>query len=123
LYYKELRWNGNFRDKFILATTWLATGFDHSWRRALVFTLSFGFLFYNLFFISERYYYTFDIARWREFVSGYFRFLLVTDFYNPLIKERVFLTEPLSWLIFILGKIFIAFGIYEMVQAFRKFKS
>jgi hypothetical protein len=55
--------------------------------------------------------------------SGFFRFLLVTDFYNPLETERIYLTNPFSWLIFILGKIFIAFGIYEMIQSFRKFKA
>ncbi|QYJ68842.1 pentapeptide repeat-containing protein [Flavobacterium litorale] len=122
-YNKELKWNKNFRDKFILSATWLATGFDYSWMRALVFTLLSGFLFYSLFFIWESYMYPFDLSYWKKFLSGYFRFLLITDFYNPLAKEREFLTHPLSWFLFILGKVVIAFGIYEMIQAFRKFKA
>ncbi|WP_159799306.1 hypothetical protein [Flavobacterium sp. MK4S-17] len=122
-YYKEINWKDNFKDKFILITAWFSTGFDHSWLRAMAFTLLSALMFYCSFLISEDYLNSFQVYKGNEFFSGYFRFLLVTDFYNPLIKQRVFLTEPLSWLIFILGKIFIAFGIYEMIQAFRKFKS
>ncbi|GGB84823.1 hypothetical protein GCM10007424_26090 [Flavobacterium suaedae] len=122
-YYQEIEWKDNFKDKFILSATWFSTGFDHSWIRAMVFTLLSGLLFYCLFLISEDYLNSFEVYKGKEFFSGYFRFLLITDFYNPLIKEREFLTEPLSWLIFILGKIVIAFGIYEMIQAFRKFKA
>jgi len=44
-------------------------------------------------------------------------------FFNPLVNDKVYLTNPLSWLIFIFGKIVIAFGIYEMIQSFRKFKA
>ncbi|MXN92658.1 hypothetical protein GR160_15625 [Flavobacterium sp. Sd200] len=124
-YYRELKWNWkDGKDKFILGSTWLVTGFDHSWRRALFFTLVNGWLFYSLFFISENYMLIPDLSEWKTFCSGYFRFLLVTDFYNPLATGRDYIdnTNTIGWLIFILGKIVIAFGIYEMIQAFRKFK-
>lgn len=111
------------RDLFILNITKIISDYGTDWKRALKFLLLSGFLLYTLFFISESHMYTFDITNCKEFVSGYFRFLLVTDFYNPLIKEREFLTKPLSWFIFIFGKIVIAFGIYEMIQSFRKFKA
>jgi hypothetical protein len=126
IFYKELNWNWkDGKDKFILAATWLATGFDHSWRRALLFSLVTGVLFYSLFFISENYMFEIDVSQWKEYASGYFRFLLVTDFYNPLEKDRKYIDNSnfIGWFIFILGKIFIAFGIYEMIQAFRKFKA
>ena len=123
-YYNELKWFGNFKDKFILGATKVATGFDHSWRRALVFTLLIGFSLYALFFVSENYMLQRDFSQWQEFLSGYFRFLIVTDFYNPLAEGRTYIdnTNTIGWLIFIFGKIVIAFGIYEMIQAFRKFK-
>jgi len=124
-YYNELKWFGNFKDKFILGATKVATGFDHSWRRALVFTLLIGFSLYALFFVSENYMLQRDFSQWQEFLSGYFRFLIVTDFYNPLAEGRTYIdnTNTIGWLIFIFGKIVIAFGIYEMIQAFRKFKA
>lgn len=124
-YYNELKWYGDFKDKFILWATKWSTGFEHSWRRALVFTLLSCLLFYSLFFISENYMYSFDINYIREYLSGYFRFLIVTDFYNPLSNGREYIhaTNTTGWFIFIFGKIVIAFGIYEMIQAFRKFKA
>lgn len=124
-YYQELKWNGDFKDKFILWATKWSTGFEHSWRRALAFTLLSCLLFYSLFFISENYMYSFDINYIREYLSGYFRFLIVTDFYNPLSNGREYIhaTNTIGWFIFIFGKIVIAFGIYEMIQAFRKFKA
>ena len=66
-----------------------------------------------------------NFASVKDFLSGYFRFLIVTDFYNPLEKERIFIdnSNTWGWIIFILGKIVLAFGIYEMIQAFRKFKA
>lgn len=121
-HYKELTWKDHFVDKSILCATKWSTNFGNSWRRALRFTLLIGFVFYILFFISENYNYSFDINHHERFTSGLFRFFLVTDFFNPLETDRVYLTNPISWNIFILGKIFIAYGIYEMIQAFRKFK-
>ncbi|KGO91720.1 hypothetical protein [Flavobacterium subsaxonicum] len=126
-YYQELGWGwkSGFKDKFILGATLLSTGFDHSWRRALAFTLLIGFSLYALFFVSENYMLQRDFSQWQEFLSGYFRFLIVTDFYNPLAEGRTYIdnTNTIGWLIFIFGKIVIAFGIYEMIQAFRKFKA
>ncbi|MCF6131295.1 pentapeptide repeat-containing protein [Flavobacterium wongokense] len=122
-YYNELNWNNHFIDKSILYMTKISTDFGNSWIRALNFTLLSGFLFFSLLFITENYNNAFDLKNWTQFTSGFFRFFLVTDFYNPLETERVYLTNPLSWIIFIFGKIVIAFGIYEMIQSFRKFKA
>jgi len=126
-YYRELnwKWSEGFRDKVVLGATILSTGFDHSWRRALGFTLGFGLLFYSLFFISVNHLLDWDLSNWREYGTGYFRFLIVTDLYSPLANGREYIsnTNFLGWIVFILGKIFIAFGIYEMIQAFRKFKA
>jgi len=114
------------RDSFVLWISDVVSEYGTDWKRALKFTLFWGFIIYFLFYIIENYNHTVDITNWdnwKRFVSGLFRFFLVTDFYNPLETDRVYLTNPLSWLIFIFGKIVIAFGIYEMIQSFRKFKA
>jgi uncharacterized protein YjbI with pentapeptide repeats len=120
-YYRELKWRGDFKDKFILAATWLSTGFDHSWRRALAFTIISGSFFYTLLYFNE-FYIALNLNGNNNFTQGLFRFFLVTDFFSPFL-DRQYLNNSISWIIFIFGKIVIAFGIYEMIQAFRKFKA
>ncbi|URM37695.1 hypothetical protein [Flavobacterium anhuiense] len=114
------------RDAFILWISEIVSEYGTDWKRALKFTLFFGSILYFSFFVSENYMYKielFNFENFTRFTSGFFRFFLVTDFFNPLDNDRTYLTNPLSWLIFIFGKIVIAFGIYEMVQSFRKFKA
>ena len=126
-HYKELdwKWNTGFIDKSILFVTKISTDFGNSWRKALRFTIVGGFSIYVIFYIIENRNFQIgllNLDNWARLFSGFFRFLLVTDFYNPLETDRIYLTNPFSWLIFIFGKIVIAFGIYEMIQSFRKFK-
>lgn len=120
-YYKELKWNENFKDKFILGATKLTTGFDYSWSRALAFIVLSGLFWYSLLYFFE-FYIALDLNNDTDFTSGAFRFFLITDFYSPFL-ERTYLNNGWSWSIFVIGKIFIAFGIYEMIQSFRKFKA
>lgn len=130
-YYNELKTKGTSfwdRDRLILYATKHVTGFDHSWQKALGFILLAAFIFFSLFFVSENYDLPFAWSGFPQYITGYFRFLIVTDFYNPLSNGREYIANDswnhiVSWFFFILGKIFIAFGIYEMIQAFRKFKA
>lgn len=114
------------RDLFILNISDIVSEYGTDWKRAIKFTLLSGFILYFLFFICENYDHKIDFLNWdnfTQFTSGLFRFFLVTDFFNPLENDRIYLTNPLSWIVFIFGKIIIAFGIYEMIQSFRKFKA
>lgn len=127
-HYEELdwKWKSGFIDKSILFATKISTDFGNSWRKALRFTVIGGFVIYLFLYIIENRNVSIDMLNWNNWArlfSGFFRFLLVTDFYNPLETDRIYLTNPLSWLILIFGKIVIAFGIYEMIQSFRKFKA
>lgn len=110
------------RDLWILRISDLASEYGTDWIRAFKFTIIFGFLFYSVFFVSENHKEFININNWEEFGKGYIRFFLVTDFYNPLEKDRIFIESFWTWIPFILGKIVITFGIYEMIQSFRKFK-
>ena len=114
------------RDAFVLWISDVVSEYGTDWKRAFNFTILCGFIIYCLFYSIENYNYSIEIlnwSNWKRIISGLFRFYLVTDFYNPLETERVYLINPFSWLIFIFGKIAIAFGIYEMIQSFRKFKA
>lgn len=127
-HYKELdwKWKSGFIDKSILFATKISTDFGNSWRKALRFAIIGGFVIYFVLYIIENRNVSIDISNWDNWArlfSGFFRFLLVTDFYSPLETDRVYLSNPLSWLILIFGKTVIAFGIYEMIQSFRKFKA
>lgn len=120
-YYRELNFKKNFVDKSILGLTILFTGYNYNWFRALTVTLLTGMLFYSILYFFE-FYVALNLNNDDGFSSGAFRFFLVTDFFSPFL-DRKYLNNGYSWTIFVLGKIFIAFGIYEMIQAFRKFKA
>jgi hypothetical protein len=114
------------RDLVILNLTERVSDYGTDWKRALNFTLFFGSILFLLFYSVENRNQSIDILsyyNWSLFISGLFRFFLVTDFFNPLANDRIYLTNPISWLLFIIGKIIISFGLYEMVQSFRKFKA
>lgn len=111
------------RDLFILNLSEFVSEYGTDWKRALKFTLVFGLIFFTFFFISENYSKPFNISNWEDFAKGYIRFFLITDFYNPLVDDSCYIKSIWSWIPFIFGKIVIAFGIYEMIQSFRKFKA
>lgn len=93
-----------------------------NWVKAIKKTLFFSFLIYIIFFISYNFQNYFDISYFNDFFVGYFKFLLVTDYHNPLIEEKKYIDLWYAWIPFIVGKIFIGIGIYEIIISFRKFK-
>ena len=125
-HYEELNSEENFKDVTILWATKISTDFGLSWTKAFWFIVKGGILFYAPLYLIENWDAKIKISswdNWSRLFSGFFRFLLVTDFYNPLETDRIYLTNPFSWIILIFGKIVVAFGIYEMIQSFRKFKA
>jgi len=116
------------RDLLILNLSELISDYGTDWKRALKWTILLGLLLYIPFFISENWNNSVDWDNWQIFPIGFLRFFILTDFYNPLADGKTYIENDgcnhlISWLLFILGKIVIAFGIYEMIQAFRKFKA
>lgn len=117
------------KDKCILYLHHYVSNFGTDWRKALSFILCTGFTFYTILYMIENANKELDIcAGLHGYINGFFKYILVTNFDNPLlagevIKEEVFkFTYIPSYFVFIFGKILIAFGIYEMVQSFRKFR-
>jgi hypothetical protein len=124
-HYKELSFRHNFKDKFILWATKWSSNYG-SWTWAFWFTLIICFVFFTSYFILENLNKSFDLSNGEDFVYGYFRFFLITDFKNEyydagesVLKFNCFI----SLFPFIIGKIAVAFGLYEMIQSFRKFKA
>jgi uncharacterized protein YjbI with pentapeptide repeats len=126
-HYKELKLYTNFKDTSILWATKWSSNFGN-WFWAFWFTIFSGLFWYSVFFFFEyyltgNYQYYFNTNYGGIFGNGFIRFLIVTDFYNPLVEDRIYIQNFWSWIPFLFGKIFIAFGIYEMIQSFRKFKA
>lgn len=124
-HYQELNYKENFKDVAILWATKWSSNYG-SWTWAFWFTLIIGLVFFTPFFIFENFDKSFNLNNSQDFLYGYLRFFLITDFKNEyyeagesVLKFNYFL----SLLPFIIGKIAVAFGIYEMVQSFRKFKA
>ncbi|KQK24827.1 hypothetical protein AR438_14160 [Chryseobacterium aquaticum] len=92
-----------------------------NWVKAIIQTLLLASIFYILFFIVYNLENDFDLQKINEFLIGYFRFFLVTDYYNPL-EDRKYIDIWYAWPFFIIGKIAIGIGIFEIINSFRKFK-
>ena len=111
------------KDKCILFLHQYASNFGTDWKKALTFVLCSAFTFYTILFMVENSNKEFDIYGFHNYIKGFFNYIMVTNFDNPLDNEdELKFNYVPSYFIFILGKIFIAFGIYEMIQSFRKFR-
>ena len=124
-HYKELKLCANFKDTSILWATRWSSNFGN-WFWAFWFTLIVGLVFFTPYFMFENSSNPINLNNWKDFVYGYFRFFLITDFKNEYYKTGESVLKfncILSLIPFILGKIVVAFGIYEMIQSFRKFKA
>ncbi|MDO6801909.1 hypothetical protein Q4595_05575 [Wenyingzhuangia sp. 1_MG-2023] len=127
LYKKELKqtekwWH--FKDLFVLTLNSLFSKHGISWRRAIGMTVLFSLGFYTVLYIIKNLHNDFNITLngINHFTSGYFKFFLITNFYDPLSENREYLKYFGEWLPFIFGKIVIGYGLYETVQSFRKYK-
>lgn len=108
-----------------LIILWVNSFFSNNgtdWFRALIITLVGAFVFYSIFFISHNYQRPIELGNYSEYFIGLFRFFLLTDFHNPLVDNREYISEVWEWVPFVFGKIFIAIGIYELLVSFRKFR-
>jgi hypothetical protein len=123
------------RDLFILRWSNTVSEYGTNWKRAFLFTLLFGFLsYFTITFIESQLIgskLSFAPTDINSFVNGMFNFFIVTDFKSMLdlkvvFEDKYFLYSIMAFLYritFVVCKIIIAFGLYETVQSFRKFKA
>lgn len=112
------------RDLSILRISHFYSNNGTDWFKSLKRTFIIGLIFYSLVFISLNYKNTFTPYNYENinnYFIGFFKFLLLTDFHNPL-KEKEYLSHALEWIPLILGKVLIGIGLYETIISFRKFR-
>ncbi|MFP9114475.1 pentapeptide repeat-containing protein [Flavobacterium sp. RHBU_3] len=112
-----------FFDVLNLGLNWLSNKNGNSYGRAFLFTAGFGLLFFYFSLISlDRFSFTIIPSEWAFDIS--FRYFM--EFLNPIHKFDYLGTETdLSKGFYVLdftGKAFIGYGIYQFIQAFRKYK-
>lgn len=113
------------RDLTILRINSFYSNNGTDWVKAIKRTLLVAVLFYSIFYgvyNSERKIVLTSLSAYSEYFIGLFRYFLLTDFHNPLVQSKEYLISVYEWIPFIVGKILIAIGIYEILVSFRKFK-
>jgi predicted metal-binding protein len=123
LYSKELAIKGyktSREEKIILWFNKWSNFFGISWWRGIRFTFCVSVLFYFIFLwtCSNYLYYDFSARGVNNFLTSYFQFLNITDW-----KINPFNIGDLNggYIILFIGRIFIGYGYYQMIQAFRKY--
>jgi len=116
-------WKRNIQNYIILGLNHLSNKNNRSWLRGIAFTFIVGFVFFYFSVIAtEKYSIGFDNMSWVNFfecVKYYFSFLTPTHKieYMEELKPKTF-----YYVWDFMGRVFVAYGIYQTVQAFRKFK-
>lgn len=112
----------NWKDRFILYLNEKSNYFGLDWTKGFLFTSITGFLFYLLYLctyaivMKNTLYFPRTIE---DFFVGYLKFLNPFSLFKSPIENAETYFFPL--LFFMIGKIFISYGIVQTVQAFRKF--
>lgn len=113
----------NWFDKVTLWLNGISNNHGNSYYRAFLFIILVGWFFFYLSFINtENYKFTLDISQW-EFskgLSAFVQFLIPTHKFDYLGREIIL--TPWYYVFDFLGRIFVGYGIYQFIQAFRKFK-
>lgn len=126
LFSELTKWTSSFSDLIILLYNWCTNSFGRYWIQGMVTTLLIGLFFFQLsynavhpdgcfIFGCE---YSLDSFHYEEFFT----------FLNPAHETRIFTKLDLNdynkpyYIFEFLGRIFVSIGIYQIIQAFRKFK-
>lgn len=104
----------------------ISTNHDINWLRGLLFTILTSIVFYTLYLFSlPTRPFHFGWVSWHSFLKAsdsvieyFLRFFILT---HDLDFMQAYSPTSLNYLIDILGKFFIAYGIYQTIQAFRKY--
>ena len=112
----------NIDSKGIFLLNRISNNHTTSWTLGILFTVTVGIIFFYLAMISSSSYSAeFSILNWSDFkemINKYLIFLLPTHKFDDLYPNN---SNPLVLIFDILGIIFIGYGIYQTIQAFRKY--
>lgn len=121
-YKKEVDQNKlNWKDSLILYFNQDSNYFGLDWTKGISFIFQWSFVFYLLYIISysARIYDINCVPKIEDFLVIYLKFTNPFSFLKPPLED----TENyfLPFLFFLLGKVLVSYGIYQTIQAFRKF--
>ncbi|MFA9213527.1 MAG: pentapeptide repeat-containing protein [Candidatus Methylacidiphilales bacterium] len=123
-FWREKKIRSTFENYFILVLNSISSKNGRSWLQGIVFTLSIaGLFFYFAILTTDRYSFTFSFPNIEEIndcLKLYFEFLTPTHKVQFLEDLG---TNPWTYLLDFAGRAFIAYGIYQTIQAFRKYRS
>lgn len=102
---------------FVLAFNKVSSGYGTSWCRALWFIVIYSLFFYLLLNLSIGYT-DFDLNNWVETLRFYAEFLNITNWKLTALENKSY---NLGYVVLFVGRIFIAYGYYQLIQAFRKY--
>jgi uncharacterized protein YjbI with pentapeptide repeats len=110
---------GNF---FVLGLNYISNLFGQSWFLGLIFTLTMTLLFFSIMLGTSKVEFVFDFSNKSETMNYFFQFLNITNWdYSPYgldLSEHKY-----GYTLLFTGRIFISYGYYQTIQAFRKYGS
>ncbi|WP_233900481.1 pentapeptide repeat-containing protein [Tenacibaculum piscium] len=122
IYHRELKEfkGSNWSDRIILKFSEISNNYGTKWQKGLTFTLLSGLIFYVLFLILISDNLQFELSKESigKTLKHYFEFLNVTNWnFKPFgISDFNY-----AYVILFIGKIFIGYGYFQTIQAFRKY--
>ncbi|WP_026947324.1 pentapeptide repeat-containing protein [Algoriphagus marincola] len=120
-------WWRSFWDLIVLGLNWMSNSFGKAPMQGVIFTLCCGILFFYLNITQTNKYEMALHLSWDVFVDeipNYLKFILPTHGLDYLGSEFYEKYSVSNWYYVwdIVGRIFVGFGIYQTIQAFRKFR-
>ncbi|TRX70782.1 hypothetical protein [Carboxylicivirga sp. M1479] len=112
---KKRWWNSS--DRLIIELNRLSNDYSNDWKRGVFFTIGIGVLFFTLYFLA--------IVEKEKFIDelpssiGYFVKFLYPAHSFDFMEE--YTPCGIAYIIDFVGRIFIGYGYYQTIQAFRKF--
>jgi hypothetical protein len=128
-HYRKLKWFITKKKPYVNITwlnLWLnkvSNNFGRNWFRALIFSILIGIIFfYSLVLSTKEYHFGLPITLDSGLIKSFFKFMNPLRFFetDALFQKSVSLSAW-SYLFDFAGRIFIAYGFYQTIQAFRRF--
>lgn len=123
IYKKTTKYFQRKEENIIIFFNYISNNFGQSWLRGLFFTLIFTAIFFSLFINLSKIILEFNFT-WDSFceTTEYFiQFLNLTNWnYHPF-KIGINNEYHLGYIILFIGRIFIGYGYYQIISAFRKY--
>lgn len=125
-YQQNLSYKTQFGEKSMLWLNRISTNHGLIWTRGVLFTLGVAILFYSFYLLALPIKpFKFGWVSWKSYISAtdttveyFLRFLNITHDFDFM---KQYSPNSINYLLDFMSKIFIGYGIYQTIQAFRKY--